>query len=63
MTAIAQPQATGPDRPWRPGAHHPAAVAIFVAIVLVGVGIVLAAWHLPPFASSVESRTYRVIRP
>lgn len=55
MTDLAQAPATGPDHPWRPGAHSPMVVTVFGMTVLAGIGVVLAAWHLPPFAGSVES--------
>ncbi len=45
----------GPDHPWRPAAHSPLAIALFVVIGAAGIAIVLDAWHLPPFAGTLEA--------
>ena len=43
-----------PASAWRPGAHRPLTIAIFVAVILAGIAVVLLAWRLPPFDSPVE---------
>jgi multidrug resistance efflux pump len=49
------PEPHGPDRPWRPGAHGARTIFLFVLVVVAGIAIVLTAWKLPPFTSSVEA--------
>jgi len=52
---LAEPEPHSADRPWRPGAHSARTIILFALIILVGVGLVLAAWKLPPFASRVQA--------
>jgi multidrug resistance efflux pump len=43
------PRPAAPAPTWSPARQHPLATALFVAVVLIGVLVVLAAWRLPPF--------------
>jgi multidrug resistance efflux pump len=43
-----------PAETWRPGAHHPVAIAVFAMVILGGVLLVLSSWGLPPFAGARE---------
>ena len=52
--AAAPPSPQSPPPPaqaaWAPARHHPVTIAVFAAVIIAGVLIVLAAWRLPPFA-------------
>jgi multidrug resistance efflux pump len=62
QTAVLAPQSETPAPVWRPPPHGPFAVVLGFAIATAGMLAVLAAWHLPPFETSVESTENAYVR-
>ena len=42
------------SRPWKPARQSRAAIITFSVVIIVGILLVLAAWHLPPFATALQ---------
>ena len=42
------------SRPWKPARQSRAAIIVFSVVIIAGILLVLAAWHLPPFATALQ---------